>query len=51
MLSEDSDRVTSAVHAAAALLWPFRWQHIYLPLLPHALQVSHFLQEPQSLPL
>ncbi|KAK9791805.1 hypothetical protein WJX73_001133 [Symbiochloris irregularis] len=38
MLAEDSDRVTSAVHAAAALLWPFRWQHIYLPLLPHALQ-------------
>ena len=39
MLSNDSDKVSSAVHAAVALLYPFRWHHIYLPLLPHCLQV------------
>ena len=39
MLATDSDRVSAAVHAAAALIFPFRWHHIYLPLLPHALQV------------
>ena len=39
MLSNDSSRVSAAVHAAAALLYPFRWHHIYLPLLPHCLQV------------
>lgn len=39
MVAADSDRVSAAVHAAAALIFPFRWQHIYLPLLPHALQV------------
>ena len=44
VVASDRERVTSAVHAAAAMLYPFRWQHIYLPLLPTALRVSqHFI--------
>ena len=35
--------VALAVHAAAALLHPFVWHHIYLPLVPAALTV-HSLQ-------
>lgn len=35
----DAETVSAAVHAANALLYPFRWQHIYLPLLPLALKV------------
>eukprot|EP00891_Asterochloris_glomerata_P004797 jgi/Astpho2/4797/Aster-00342 len=38
VVASDRERVTSAVHAAAAMLYPFRWQHIYLPLLPTALR-------------
>ncbi|DBA87177.1 TPA: hypothetical protein ACH3X2_005181 [Trebouxia sp. C0005] len=38
LVAEDRNKVTAAVHAAAALLYPFRWQHIYLPLLPIALK-------------
>ena len=37
MLSEDRNALSASVHAAAALLYPFRWQHIYLPLLSNAL--------------
>ena len=40
LVAQDKDKVSAAVHAAAALLYPFRWQHIYLPLLPIALKVS-----------
>ena len=43
VVASDRERVTSAVHAAAAMLYPFRWQHIYLPLLPTALRVSQHL--------
>lgn len=39
LVAQDRDTVSAAVHAAAALLYPFRWQHIYLPLLPIALKV------------
>ena len=39
LVAEERDTVSAAVHAAAALLYPFRWQHIYLPLLPIALKV------------
>lgn len=39
LVAQDRDKVSAAVHAAAALLYPFRWQHIYLPLLPIALKV------------
>ena len=46
MLSNDSSRVSAAVHAAAALLYPFRWHHIYLPLLPHCLQARPCPQLP-----
>lgn len=40
MVAQERDTVSMAVHAAAALLWPLRWQHIYLPLLPLALKVQ-----------
>ena len=39
IVASDKERVSAAVHAAAALLHPFRWHHIYLPLLPTALKV------------
>lgn len=41
LVAKERDTVSAAVHAAAALLYPFRWQHIYLPLLPIALKVWH----------
>ncbi len=44
LVAEDRDKVSAAVHAAAALLYPFRWQHIYLPLLPIALKVDSDMQ-------
>ena len=40
MVAQDKDTVSAAVHGAAALLYPFSWQHIYLPLLPLALKVT-----------
>lgn len=40
MVAQERDTVSAAVHAAAALLHPLRWQHIYLPLLPLALKAS-----------
>ncbi len=39
VVAQDKDTVSAAVHGAAALLYPFSWQHIYLPLLPLALKV------------
>lgn len=39
MVAQERDTVSAAVHAAAALLHPLKWQHIYLPLLPLALKV------------
>jgi hypothetical protein len=38
LVARDADTVSAAVHAANALLYPFSWQHIYLPLLPLALK-------------
>jgi len=32
------------VHAVAALIYPFRWQHIFLPIVPHGL--LDYLQAP-----
>lgn len=40
LVARDAETVSSAVHAANALLYPFRWQHIYLPLLPLSLKVG-----------
>lgn len=40
MVAQERDTVSAAVHAAGALLYPLRWQHIFLPLLPLALKVS-----------
>ncbi len=39
MVAQERDTVSAAVHAAGALLYPLRWQHIFLPLLPLALRV------------
>ena len=39
LVAETTDTVSAAVHAAAALLYPFTWQHIYLPILPITLKV------------
>lgn len=39
LVARDADTVSAAVHAANALIYPFSWQHIYLPLLPLALKV------------
>eukprot|EP01052_Picozoa_sp_SAG31_P027315 SAG31_NODE_2546_length_5531_cov_1.748159_4_plen_175_part_00 len=33
----DLSHLSAAVHAAAALLYPFVWQHIFVPLLPESL--------------
>eukprot|EP00884_Botryococcus_braunii_P014564 jgi/Botrbrau1/23108/Bobra.0243s0042.1 len=38
LLGTEPDTVSAATHAAAALLYPFRWVHIFLPLLPHSLK-------------
>lgn len=38
LVSRSADTVSAAVHAAAALLHPLRWQHIFLPLLPLGLR-------------
>lgn len=42
LVAPSTDMVSAAIHAAAALLYPFTWQHIYLPLLPMSLKVKHF---------
>lgn len=39
MVAQERDTLSAGLHAAAALLYPFRWQHIYLPYLPHSLKV------------
>lgn len=41
-MSAERDTLSAGLHAAAALLYPFRWQHIYLPFLPHSLKVYLF---------
>jgi hypothetical protein len=38
LMSADAERASLAVHAAAALLHPFAWCHIFLPLLPVSLR-------------
>jgi hypothetical protein len=52
LVSADPDKASAAAHAAAAMLYPFRWQHIFLPLLPAALKVrcgtTWGLQRPPS---
>lgn len=40
LVAQQTDTVSAALHAAAALLYPFTWQHIYLPLLPITLKVG-----------
>lgn len=36
-VSDHVDLLSSAVHAAAAMLHPFKWQHIFIPVLPSRL--------------
>lgn len=33
-IANDVEALSAAVHAAAAMLYPFQWQHILIPLLP-----------------
>ncbi|GMH35221.1 hypothetical protein BSKO_03089 [Bryopsis sp. KO-2023] len=37
MISRSRDVLSSAVHAAASLLYPFKWHHVYLPIVPENL--------------
>lgn len=34
MVSNDTNRLSTCMHGCLALLYPFRWQQIYVPLLP-----------------
>lgn len=45
LTAEDPGKVALAVHAAAALLHPFEWQHVYLPLLPEGLKVCEAIEK------
>mmetsp|Transcript_9962 Transcript_9962/g.15026 ORF Transcript_9962/g.15026 Transcript_9962/m.15026 type:complete len:1130 (+) Transcript_9962:50-3439(+) len=36
-IATDVDRLSDAVHAVTSMLLPFRWQHIFIPLLPSKL--------------
>lgn len=36
-VATDMETLSSSVHAAAALLLPFKWQHIFIPMLPSKL--------------
>jgi hypothetical protein len=37
MVSETLSRLTACVHAAAALIYPMFWQHLFIPVLPPVL--------------
>ncbi|XP_076471126.1 uncharacterized protein LOC143301017 [Babylonia areolata] len=34
LCSQQLSTLTQTIHALVALLYPFRWQHVYIPLLP-----------------
>jgi hypothetical protein len=36
-VSSSVARLSACVHAAAALVHPFAWQHVFIPILPKAL--------------
>lgn len=36
-IADNIDTVSSAVHAVSAMLSPFQWQHLFLPILPSSL--------------
>eukprot|EP01026_Neomeris_dumetosa_P030223 TRINITY_DN2422_c0_g1_i8.p1 TRINITY_DN2422_c0_g1~~TRINITY_DN2422_c0_g1_i8.p1 ORF type:complete len:757 (-),score=106.08 TRINITY_DN2422_c0_g1_i8:540-2810(-) len=38
MVSQFRGTMSAAVHAASALIYPFQWQHIFIPVLPASLQ-------------
>lgn len=40
----DYQRLTLVAEALVCLLFPFTWQHVYVPILPASLQ--HFLDAP-----
>lgn len=33
-MADDVRTLSSCVHAASAMLYPFAWQHVFIPLLP-----------------
>jgi hypothetical protein len=33
-IASDLEKLSSCVHAAASLLYPFSWQHLFIPVLP-----------------
>ncbi len=37
LVGTDSDKLAACAHAATALLYPFAWQHAFVPVLPPAL--------------
>ena len=34
VIADDAGRLSDCMHGLLALMYPFRWQHIYVPLLP-----------------
>ncbi|CAN0404227.1 unnamed protein product, partial [Hapterophycus canaliculatus] len=34
LVAEDVRTLSSCVHALMAMLYPFSWQHVFIPLLP-----------------
>jgi len=36
MISKKLGKLTACVHAAASLLFPLYWQHLFIPVLPRA---------------
>ncbi|XP_029649417.1 DENN domain-containing protein 1A isoform X3 [Octopus sinensis] len=35
-ISKKLSRVTACIHAAAALIYPMNWQHLFIPILPNS---------------
>jgi hypothetical protein len=38
--------LTQVAHALTSLIFPLRWQHIYVPFLPTAIELSDFISAP-----
>ena len=36
-IASDMDKLSACVHAAVGLLYPFSWQHVFIPVLPPSL--------------
>jgi hypothetical protein len=44
MVSEDLARLSNCLHGLAALLFPFEWPHIFIPILPK--EMLHYTSAP-----